>query len=65
MIDTRWFHKGWYEYLFEKPRDPDYCGWLKRIWCRMHGHPCGVWFYRFDGGLEPDMHCKDCGDDLG
>ena len=38
--------------------------YLARCWCRMRGHPVGVWFYNV-GGLEPDMHCKGCGEDLG
>lgn len=32
--------------------------------CRRSHHSCGVWWFNADG-LEPDMHCKRCGDDLG
>jgi len=38
--------------------------WIKVIWCRMRNHPCGVVWYN-GSGLEPDMTCKNCGDDLG
>lgn len=34
------------------------------FWCRWRGHPAGVWFYN-PGAYEADMHCKNCGDDLG
>lgn len=33
------------------------------FWCRRLGHPNGVVWYTND--FEPDMHCKDCGEDLG
>ena len=39
------------------------CPWLLIILCRLGGHPRGnVWFTQ---DLEPDRHCKTCGDDLG
>jgi hypothetical protein len=34
------------------------------FFCRMRGHPCGVVYYNATG-TEPDMTCKNCGDDLG
>jgi hypothetical protein len=37
--------------------------YLARCWCRAKGHPCGVVWN--SSGLEPDMACKDCGEDLG
>lgn len=38
-------------------------GWT-RFWCRLRGHPDGpVW--QNVGGLEPDMHCQNCDDNLG
>lgn len=53
-----WFTLEWWKYLLAKPRS-----WTA-FWCRMKGHPEGtVWFN--PGALEPDMHCKNCGDDLG
>jgi len=36
---------------------------LMNVICRLKGHPNGYWYY--SGGLEPDTHCKDCGEDLG
>ena len=38
--------------------------WWRAVLCRIRNHPCGVIWYT-DHGLEPDMHCKKCGDDLG
>ena len=54
----KWFTKEWYIYLFK-----DNTG-IKNILCRAKGHPNGVVWYN-PGGLEPDMHCKECGEDLG
>ena len=34
------------------------------VLCRLRGHPAGVWWFN-PSGLEPDMHCRNCGDDLG
>ena len=39
-------------------------GYPSRAWCRWRGHPAGVWWTNFCG-LEPDMRCKGCGEDLG
>ncbi len=38
--------------------------YLSRCKCRATGHPCGVYFYNA-GGMEPDMRCRGCGEDLG
>jgi hypothetical protein len=46
------------KYLFAKPFS------FRALVCRGKGHPDGVIWYN-PGGLEPDMHCKNCGDDLG
>ena len=51
-----------FKYLFS-PKDPD-VSWCCVILCRWRGHPCGVIWYDVSG-TEPDMHCKNCGDDLG
>ncbi len=59
---NKWFTRGWWEYLLEK-KQPGYSWWTV-IRCRMKGHPAGVVWYNSDG-LEPDMHCRNCGDDLG
>lgn len=58
-----WFSRLWYKYLFT---ELDWCdGYLhklKVIHCRIKGHPAGpVWY---SSGFEPDMSCKNCGDEL-
>lgn len=38
---------------------------LRRMVCRLYGHqPHGVVWYN-PGGFEPDMSCRNCGEDLG
>jgi hypothetical protein len=51
------------KYLLSKPR-PKETPWPRLIICRWRGHPAGVWYVNANG-LEPDMHCKHCGEDLG
>lgn len=64
-VITRWFTKDWWEYLLEE-RKGNWCmPWYIVIWCRIRGHRCGVWWYNPAPALDPDMHCKNCGDDLG
>jgi hypothetical protein len=46
------------QYLFAKPFS------FRALLCRMRGHRCGVVWYNMSG-YEPDMHCRNCGDDLG
>ena len=53
----KWLSKNWWGYLLQKPFS------LKAFWCRKNGHKCGVWWVN-TCGLEPDMRCKNCGDDL-
>jgi len=65
----RWFTIWWYKYLFRKTDhldqpEPGFKGWIERIICRAEGHSCGIVYYNFNG-LEPDNHCKNCGDELG
>lgn len=56
----KWFTLSWYQYLFK-----DHDGILN-VLCRMRGHPNGVVWLNFNPyKLEPDMRCKDCGEDLG
>ena len=50
-------------YLFAPAHDPGYTSFFRRLCCRFKGHPCGCWYYNAYG-LEPDYHCKDCGDEL-
>lgn len=59
--DMKWFTRGWWGYLFEK-KSVDY-SWFTVLRCRIKGHKCGVVWYNTTG-LEPDMTCKNCGDDL-
>lgn len=54
----KWFDISWYQYLFT-----DLDG-FRNLWCRIRGHPYGVVWYTLCG-LEPDMSCKNCGEDLG
>lgn len=55
---SKWLDPSWYRYIFKPWKG------LRVMWCRMRGHPCGVvWFN--PGGLEPDMTCLNCEEDLG
>lgn len=58
LLHLNWFYMDWWKYLLMKPRS-----WTA-FWCRSKGHPYEVWWYN-PGGSEPDMHCKNCDDDLG
>jgi len=57
-----WLSRGWWQYLFAKKSFD--VNWFTVIYCRITNHKCGVIWYTTEG-LEPDMHCKRCGDDLG
>lgn len=65
----KWLSRDWWAYLLEKPeRNRDGAigrlrDWWTSILCRLKGHPYGVVWFNV-GGYEPDMHCKNCGDDL-
>jgi len=50
------------QWLFGRSNDEDVSR-LEAVWCRLNGH-AGVVYFNI-GGLEPDMHCKRCGDYLG
>jgi len=64
ISNRHWFTKDWWKYILERPFGNGNVNFLKTIWCRIKGHPYGViWFNPH--GYEPDMHCKNCGDDLG
>jgi hypothetical protein len=66
------FYKEWWwrvvgriqclPYFLSRPAD-DVSRW-QAFWCRWRSHPHGVIYYN-PNGYEPNMHCKDCGDDLG
>jgi hypothetical protein len=53
-----WFRPTWWCYLLARPRS-----W-RAFWCRARGHPYPVVWFNLHW-LEPDMHCTNCGDDLG
>ena len=38
--------------------------YFRRVKCRWQGHPKGIVFNN-PGGLEPDTHCSNCGEDIG
>ncbi len=57
----RWFTLVWWQYLLEKPARGS--SMFKAFFCRMLVHPAGVIYYN-PIGLEPDMRCKNCGDEL-
>jgi len=50
------------KYLFSKLGDEP----IRRLICRIRNHPCGVvWYTSNPEATEPDMTCKNCGEDLG
>ena len=53
----KWLRLWWYIYLLK-----DNTG-IDNIICRAKGHE-GIVFYN-PSGLEPDYHCKNCGEFLG
>jgi hypothetical protein len=55
----RWFSLQWWEYLLSNLGDKP----VNRLVCRIKGHPCGPIYYTMTG-FEPDMRCKNCGDEL-
>jgi hypothetical protein len=62
---NRWLTLIWWRYILDDSfANKGYGTYLSRIWCRIRRHPSGPWFANA-GGLEPDMRCKDCGEDLG
>ena len=56
------FTKGWWKYIFAARSEDQTL--FKTMICRWRGHPCGPIFYN-PNGYEPNMYCKNCGDDLG
>ena len=58
-----WLHRDARDYLLE-PRSDESISWWRVIRCRWRGHPAGVTWYN-SAGLEPNMTCKECGDNLG
>lgn len=58
MIMRKWFSRGYWSYLLTGCK-----GWTN-FWCRVRCHPEGVVWVNA-GGLEPNMHCRTCDEDLG
>ncbi len=58
----RWLTFGWYSYLFHKYKDKNPT--MKMIICRAFMHKAGPVWYNLSG-LEPNMNCKNCGENLG
>lgn len=46
-----------WRYAFDKPES------FENFLCRLKGHPHGPVYFNV-GGLEPDMSCRDCGEEL-
>lgn len=61
-MSFHWLTKSWWMYLLARPALGT--NRLRAFWCRMRGHRPGVYWYN-TSGLEPDMHCRGCGDNLG
>jgi hypothetical protein len=53
---SKWLSFSWYKYLGTSVS-------FLNLWCRIRNHPHGVIWD--STGLEPNMQCKDCGEDLG
>lgn len=54
----KWLTIKWWKYLLV-----GCTGWTNFL-CRINGHKCGPIWYNFNG-FEPDMHCVNCGEDIG
>jgi len=61
---TKWLSIEWWKYLFAPRNRNSDLSKIKTVICRARNHPAGVRWYN-PGGIEPDMHCRNCGDDLG
>ena len=56
-----WWWRHWEDHYLPPALFGNY---LSRCLCRARNHPAGVYWYNV-GGLEPDMQCRGCGEDLG
>jgi len=61
-MKNHWLTRDWWSYLFQSKSSDR--SWFTVLKCRIKNHPCGVIWYNLNA-FEPDMTCKDCGDDLG
>jgi hypothetical protein len=62
-----WFTIAWWKYVLAHVDTRYNDEWFYRwrvYFCRIRGHPYGVVFYN-PNGYEPDMTCRNCGEDLG
>ena len=57
-----WLSREGRAYLFA-PRADTEVSWIRVLRCRFRGHVGPIWYN--PSGYEPDMHCRECGDDLG
>jgi len=55
--------RGFWGYLFEKRANKE-IPWRIVLWCRWRGHPSGVVWFTDTEATEPDMSCRNCGDEL-
>jgi len=62
MFNINWLSLDWWKYLLAKPAE-DTSLWTA-FWCRVGNHKAGLTWFN-PNGFEPDMTCKNCGDDLG
>jgi hypothetical protein len=69
----RWLKPWWWRFIFTGqvwyaghwyPRRPAWTDSLRHLFCRIRGHPHGPRWYN-SGGIDPDMRCDNCGDDIG
>lgn len=69
IIFPRWLSFEWWKYILSPRQKYRYGGfysdasWLDVVICRIKGHPHGCFWYN-PNGLEPDYHCKDCGEEI-
>ena len=62
MIDIRPWDTEWWRYILKSKAEKDIL-WIRVILCRIRNHPEGpIWYNPY--GLEPNMRCKNCYDNL-
>lgn len=61
-----WLSLSFWSYVLtsNKRNEVGLVNYFRSVKCRFKSHPCGVEWYN-SIGLEPNMHCKNCGEDLG
>jgi len=60
----KWFDIYWYQYIFnfKELQGLTFKEKIRMLWCRIRGHSRPIWYTT---NFEPDMHCSNCGEDLG